>query len=351
MQAKVLIIDDDRIILRVAEELLKLSGYSTIAAEDGLSGIALAGSERPDVIICDIVMPGINGYEVFNALSRNSFTATIPFIFLTSKDNYLDQRKGMRMGASDYLTKPVNGLELLESIEARIRKQHAAKRETYPDNPAVPPPADPWAKLRTSGTATVCTYNRNEVLFSEGDLQKNIFLVNKGRIKTMKTNENGKRIITGFYRTNDLAGCIIQKSKPVYSDTAVAQEDTEVLKIAAESFYSMLGNHREIQAAAFTFMARDIQRKERLMMNIALNSARKRMQEVLLIASEYYSDSRDPNSANISMSREDLANLSGLSTESAIRILSSFRKEGLLSTDDKGQIIIHDTLLLKKQKH
>lgn len=352
MQEKVLIIDDDKIVLNVTEELLRLSGYSTVSAGDGFAGIALASSERPDVIICDIVMPGINGYEVFNALSRNAFTAAIPFIFLTSKDNYDDQRKGMRMGASDYLTKPVNGIDLLESIEARIRKQRAAKKRTRPDGILMPPPPDPWKPLRELSSASTITCSRNDILFYEGDVQKHIFLVNKGRIKTMKINENGKRVITGFYSNADIVGCIAREDQAVYCDTAIAHEDAEVTRVPAEGFYSLIESDRDMMAALLTLMSREVSRKEKLMMNIALHSARRRMREALLVAAEYYSDSKSAgNSVCLSLSREDLANLAGLSTESAIRILSSFRKDGLLDADEKGQLIIHDAALLKKQKN
>ncbi|HEY9651819.1 MAG TPA: EAL domain-containing protein, partial [Coleofasciculaceae cyanobacterium] len=120
---KILVIEDERSIRLNLLKLLTVEGFQAIAAENGTSGVAMAQVEQPDLIICDIMMPGIDGYEVLNRLQQNPTTSTIPFIFLTAKTERSEWRKGMKLGADDYLTKPFTRAELLDAITSRIQKQ------------------------------------------------------------------------------------------------------------------------------------------------------------------------------------------------------------------------------------
>ncbi|HEY9599292.1 MAG TPA: response regulator, partial [Cyanophyceae cyanobacterium] len=120
---KILVIEDERSIRLNLLKLLTVEGFQAIAAENGSSGVAMAQVEQPDLIICDIMMPGIDGYEVLKRLQQNPTTSTIPFIFLTAKTERSEWRKGMKLGADDYLTKPFTRAELLDAIASRIQKQ------------------------------------------------------------------------------------------------------------------------------------------------------------------------------------------------------------------------------------
>jgi len=118
---KILLIDDDLFVRETTAEMLKTRGFEVFVAEEGISGIDKARKISPDVIICDILMPGMNGFEVLNTLREDPETATIPFIFLTIKTESIDMRRGMRLGADDYLTKPVDMNELLAAIQTRLK--------------------------------------------------------------------------------------------------------------------------------------------------------------------------------------------------------------------------------------
>lgn len=118
---KILLIDDDLFVRETTAEMLKAKGFEVFIAEEGRSGIDKAREVLPDVIICDILMPGMNGFEVLNVLRDDPHTATIPFIFLTIKTESMDVRRGMRLGADDYLTKPVDMSELLATIQTRLK--------------------------------------------------------------------------------------------------------------------------------------------------------------------------------------------------------------------------------------
>src|SRR5688572_22508229 len=119
---KILLIEDNQDVRENTAEILQLSGYDVTTAENGKVGVEKASTSKPDLIICDIMMPVLDGYGVLHMLSRNNETANIPFIFLTAKAERVDFRKGMEMGADDYITKPFDDIELLNAIERRLKK-------------------------------------------------------------------------------------------------------------------------------------------------------------------------------------------------------------------------------------
>ena len=118
----VLLIEDDSALRESTAELLELSNYNVISAPNGRIGIEQAKKVNPDVVVCDIMMPEIDGYGVLEALSQNPVTSNIPFIFLSAKTEHKEIRKGMNLGADDYLTKPFEEEELVSAIESRIAK-------------------------------------------------------------------------------------------------------------------------------------------------------------------------------------------------------------------------------------
>lgn len=118
--AKILIIEDADSIRELITEILMNEGFQAIAASNGQQGLQLANTEFPDLIICDIMMPGLDGYGVLEQLRQNPKTVIIPFIFLTAKSGKKDLREGMQLGADDYLTKPFTEDELLNSVRSRL---------------------------------------------------------------------------------------------------------------------------------------------------------------------------------------------------------------------------------------
>ena len=124
----VLIIEDNEDIRESTAEILEFADYKVYTAENGKKGVELAQSHQPDIILCDIMMPELDGYGVLYMLNKNEQTASIPFIFITAKTERVDMRKGMEMGADDYLTKPFGDMELLNAIETRLQKREVAKK-------------------------------------------------------------------------------------------------------------------------------------------------------------------------------------------------------------------------------
>jgi two-component system, OmpR family, alkaline phosphatase synthesis response regulator PhoP len=120
---KILVIEDEDQILETLLELLKLEKFDVLSAANGLIGVQLAKAERPDLILCDVMMPELDGYGVLEQLRQDPKTAMIPFIFLTARAERLDLRRGMELGADDYLTKPFSQAELKKAIAARLQRQ------------------------------------------------------------------------------------------------------------------------------------------------------------------------------------------------------------------------------------
>jgi signal transduction histidine kinase len=130
---RILVIEDEEGIREEVAGILKFEGFSVLEAEDGAAGLALAQQHRPDLILSDIMMPKLDGYGVFLRLQDERPTAVIPFIFLTAKADKKDMRKGMGMGADDYLTKPFTRDELLQAVQSRISKRAVVEEEMSQD--------------------------------------------------------------------------------------------------------------------------------------------------------------------------------------------------------------------------
>ena len=175
-------------------------------------GVDLAFQHKPDLILCDIMMPELDGYGVLYLLSKNTETATIPFIFLTAKAERIDLRKGMEMGADDYLTKPFDDIELLSAIEIRLEKKR--RQEEYYSKSL-----QSLEKLSTgSGQGAAELKNiiagrkirqikKKQVLYYEGDHPQGLYLMIEGAVRTFKLAEDGRELMMGLLQSRRLSGC------------------------------------------------------------------------------------------------------------------------------------------------
>jgi DNA-binding NarL/FixJ family response regulator len=144
MMKKILVIEDEPEMRRNIATILRLEGFAPIMAENGRAGVEMAAKQKPDLILCDVMMPELDGYGVIKALHNEPATMNIPFIFLTAKGERTDVRGGMNLGADDYLTKPVDKTDLLHAIKTRLdRAQQLSRREFTANFDSV----DPLVKL------------------------------------------------------------------------------------------------------------------------------------------------------------------------------------------------------------
>lgn len=326
---KILLIEDNPEVRENTYEILSLANYDVVAAENGKTGVELAQKEKPDLIICDIMMPELDGYGVLHILSKNEQTAGIPFIFLTAKTEKTDIRKGMNLGADDYLTKPFDDTDLLNAIEARLRKNAMIHKQYEVSADGLEnfiKDARQILNLRDLGRdKKVKVFKKKSDVFSEGDLPLNVYFVKSGNIKTFKSNPDGKELIINLYTANDFFGFEPILENENYRESAVAMQDSELIVIPRYDFMLMIQSHPDVSKSFINLLCKKVAEREAQLLNLAFNSVRQRTAEALLKA-ETLKDSRSV----IAISRDDLAKMVGTASESVIRVLSDFKDEGLI---------------------
>lgn len=329
----ILIIEDNRDVRENTAEILELANYKILQAENGKIGVELAQQKKPDLIICDIMMPVLDGYGVIHLLNKSPVTAGIPFIFLTAKSERTDLRKGMEMGADDYITKPFSDIELLNAVESRLKKNEMLRTEFSKSVEGLNKFFDDVKKLEElknlSSQRRVKHFKKKELVFSEGNQPNYLYFLSKGKIKTFKAHEYGKEFITTLYKDGDFLGYTALLENQAYTDSAEALEDCEVVLIPKEDFFALIYNNMEVMKAFVKLLSDNILEKEKQLVNLAYSTVRKRVAEALVLLYERYSRESDQN-FSISLSREDLANIVGTATESLIRTLSDFKEEKLV---------------------
>lgn len=349
---KILIIEDNTDVRETTAEILELAKYQVITAGNGKAGVRIAQSELPDLIICDIMMPELDGYGVLHMLGKDPSTADIPFIFLTAKAEKADMRKGMNLGADDYLTKPFENTELLNTIEIRLRKseQHRTHAVNATDNPGdflKEMEGVQSLKDLSEGKEIRC-FKKKDTLYQEGSHPRGIFLITKGKVKVCNMNEDGKEYVTGLYKEGDLIGYTALIEDIPYTDSAIAIEDTEAVIIPKEEFFALLYSNRDVAAKFIRVLSDNVAEMQTRLLRLAYNSVRKRVAEALLILQKRYAS--EGENLNMPVAREDIAGMVGTSVETAVRTLSDFKDEGLIAI--KGShIAILQTEKLAKMKN
>jgi DNA-binding response OmpR family regulator len=343
---KILLIEDNPEVRENTSEILDLAGYAVVTAPNGKIGVDLAQKEQPDLIICDIMMPELDGYGVLHILNKKDDTAGIPFIFLTAKTEKTDIRKGMNLGADDYLTKPFDDTDLLNAIEARLQKA-AMQQKLYESTPEGLDNfiQDARKMLNLSDLCKdkkVKTLKKKAEIFSEGDSPLSIYFIKSGSVKAYKSHPDGKELITNIYNANDFFGFepILQGHE--YKESAVALQDSEIITIPKYDFMMLLQSHPDVSKSFISLLCKKVAEKENQLLNLAYNSVRQRTAEALLKVREL-KDQKE----NIQISRDDLAKIVGTASESVIRVLSDFKDEGLIEIEG-GKIKLTQPAKLEK---
>jgi CRP-like cAMP-binding protein/CheY-like chemotaxis protein len=346
MKKKILLIEDNPEVRENTGEILELAGYVVVSAPDGKVGVDLAQKEKPDLIICDIMMPVLDGYGVLHILNKNVETAGIPFIFLTAKTEKTDIRKGMNLGADDYLTKPFDDTDLLNAIEARFRKA-AMQQQLYETTGEGLDHFISDAK-KVLNLNDLCKdkkvrpVKKKAELFFEGDMPLSVYFIKSGSIKIFQSHPDGKELITNVYHTNDFFGFEPILEGNNYQQSAVAMVDSEIITIPKLDFLTLLQSHPDVSRGFVALLCKKVAEKEKQLLNLAYNSVRQRTAEALLKVHS----SKDGN-AIVNMSREDLAKMVGTAPESVIRVLSDFKEEQLIEVEG-GKIKIMQPARLEK---
>lgn len=342
----VLLIEDNEDIRENMAEIMELANYKVLTAPDGKQGIEMAVKHKPDVIVCDIMMPVLDGYGVIHMLQKNEETRNIPFIFLTAKAERAEIRKGMELGADDYITKPFNGTELLNAIESRIRKAEILKQDIQPNmdglNQIISSAGGKDLLKELAQDRTVSKYKKKHIIYSEGNHALRLFYIEKGKVKTYKTNDDGKELVVGLYNEGDFFGYIALLEGTTYKETAEAIEECEIASIPKEEFDQLVNSNREVMQKFIQLLAKNVTEKEQQLLSIAYNSLRKKVADALITLNRKYKG--DNENFVIDISRENLATIAGTAKESLIRTLSDFKDEKLID------IVSGDIVILNERK-
>ena len=332
-------------------EILELSNYEVLTASNGKEGIEKAKSVLPHLIICDIMMPELDGYGVLRVLGKLPETAGIPFIFLTAKSEKEDFRKGMSMGADDYLTKPFDDVELLDIVELRLRKNQIARKEYANDVDGLTDFLNDAKAVNElshlSADRTIRKFKKKEIIFYEGNLPHGLFFVNSGKAKTYKTNEDGKEYITGLFKEGDFIGYIDLLQNTNYTESAMAMEESEICLIPKQDFYKLLNSNRDVSIRFIKMISNNLIEMEERILKLAYNSVRKRVAEALVMLEDKFKEKNAGDEFNMNIPREDLANIVGTAPESVIRTLSDFKDEKLIEIKGSNIKIINSNGLRK----
>jgi CRP-like cAMP-binding protein/CheY-like chemotaxis protein len=336
---RILIIEDNLEVRENLEEILELSGYEVLLAEDGTVGVEAAQKHTPDLILCDVMMPKLDGFGVLNILGKRPETAAIPFVFLTAKTERVDFRRGMNLGADDYITKPFFKDELLAVIETRLKKSEQLKKQfdrTEQGITAFINAARGYEELKKlSDNRKIKHFKKRDLLYEEGDFPRYLYFVKSGKIKVFKTNEHGKEYIIDIFTEGDFIGYVDLIKESTYDDSAASLEDAEVSLIPKEDFTALLHANRDVSSQLIKMLANNIADKEEQLLQLAYNSVRKRVADAVLLLSE--KEGKD----EISVLRDDLARIVGTAKESVIRMLTEFKQDGYIDITD-GSITIRD---------
>ena len=341
----ILLIEDDAVLRENTAELLEISNYKVLTASNGKSGILIAKKYMPDIIICDIIMPELNGYDVLKHLSKNNKTMYIPFVFLSAKTEHKDVRKGMDMGADDYITKPFDEDELLNAIESRLVK--AAILKDYKNSPELAE-----GELKTledlknffdDNGETYC-FNMGDEIYTEGQNSNTIYLIRKGAVKCHKLDELGKELITTLYKEDELFGYTSFTQNIPYQETATALKDTELIGVSKQDLYPILENNHKLTLELVELLNKNlIDIKEHLLQMAYGSVIRKSAAAILKFAEKLNKKPEDP----INISRSDLANVAGIATETFIRTMTDFKKKGIIEMEGRNIKIVN----VNKLKH
>jgi len=331
MTTKILIIEDNQDIRENTAELLELSGYAVDTASDGIEGVRMAKIGKPNLVICDIMMPHLDGFGVLQVFANQPELATIPFIFLTAKTDRADMRKGMEMGADDYLTKPFQEVELLRAIESRLKKQQTnyAATDSRDDLVVAQQAIDFLDFEKFPNDKKQQQLAKKQLVYNEGDMPTRLFYLVKGKVKTYHTNREGKYFITSFVKPGEFFGFVDLLENQAFRESAEALEDATVLSIYAKDFMEKMKENIHVEIYFRKALTSYLLKNESILFSMAYQSLRKRVAQALVELVNTYGNNQE-GPVVMKLSREDLASRVGTATESVIRTLSDFKKEGLI---------------------
>ena len=342
MEKKILVIEDNEDVRDNLKELLELSGYKVESAIDGKQGIIRATQFMPDLILCDVMMPELDGFGVLRIMSAKPELMRIPFIFLTAKTDRADVRKGMNLGADDYIVKPFDDVELLEAIETRLKKVEQLKGDFEFDNDSLLSENIDVSKqlfLDSFESRASKHFRKKEIIYEQGETLDFLYYIRKGKVKLIKTNNEGKDFVLDILIEGAFFGHMDLVEDGISTETTIAMEPSQILQIPKNAFQEVLCHNRVISTSFIKYLASNMKEREEKLLHLAYDSVRRRVATALLVL---HKKSQSQGKKNIIIFREDLAGYVGTAKETVIRTLSDFKEDGYIAILEKGIIEVID---------
>ncbi len=352
MSYKILLIEDNAEMAENISSILQLAKYDVTYAPNGKIGVDLAQHNRPDLILCDVMMPELDGYGVLHILNNDPDTASIPFIFLTAKADKSDFRTGMNLGADDYITKPFDGVDLLKVVEMRLKKNELLKT-AFSNNPQdVSAFFNKTRELKDfqklSENRPTRSFRKKDLIFMEGQTPNDLYFIEKGQVKTYKVNYDGKELITGIHREGDFLGFVPLLEDKAYNENAEVMEDARVTIIPKTDFITLIYSSKDVARKFIKMLSNNLDEMENRLLDIAYQSVRQRVAGALLKMHEKFASiTKD---GIITIARKDISSIVGTPTESLNRTLADFKDEGLIEISGDGLKLVNK-LKLEKLVH
>jgi DNA-binding response OmpR family regulator len=337
---KILLIEDDVVLRENTSELLELSNYQVISAPNGKIGVELAKEIVPDLIVCDIMMPELDGYGVLEALTQSENTKHIPFIFLSAKTERKDVRKGMDLGADDYITKPFSEDELISAIESRlakasilkdIREKILTKEETKEEETEEIRSLNDLKNYFDDHGETF-QFSKEAIIYKEGNNSNYVYLIISGLIKCHKLDEQGKELTTALCKEDDLFGYTSFTQNLAYQESATAIKETVLVGLSKKALINVLNKNHRVTLELIELLTEDLAGVKNQLLQMAYSSVSKKTAQTILKFAEKL-DHKPEN--KIKISRNDLASVAGIATETLIRTMSNFKKQGLIEIEGR----------------
>jgi CheY-like chemotaxis protein len=336
---KILLIEDDVVLRENTSELLELFNYQVVSAPNGKIGVEVAKEVLPDIIVCDIMMPELDGYGVLQALTQNASTPHIPFIFLSAKTERKDVRRGMDLGADDYITKPFSEDELISAIESRLAKASILKdiREKNQTKEGLKEEVGELRSLNDlknyfEDNGKSFRFSKESFIYKEGNNSNYIYLISSGLIKCHKLDEQGKQLTTALYKEDDLFGYTSFTQNLAYQESATAIQESELVGLSKKALANVLNKNHKVTLELIALLTKDLAVVKDQLLQMAYSSVSKKTANTILKFAEKLNQKPEDQ---IKISRSDLASVAGIATETLIRTMSSFKKQGLIEIEGR----------------
>ena len=339
---QLLLVEDNKSRRKNILTTLEMAQYKIDTATSIQGCIKKALTSKPQLIICNADLHNKNGHTIESFIDKYPLLRNTPLLFFSDGPGKRTESVRLNDAVIRFVDHPFTSTSLLKAVEEVL----TARAVNMPGKENIEPITAKMTLAEFANNREIQHVKKKHAIYMEGNHPLRLFYIQRGKVKTIKTNNEGKELTIGLYNEGEFLGYPALLEGTNYKDTAVAMEDCELSIIPKEEFGELMQTNRQAAGEFTRLLARDFSEKEEQLVGIAYNSLRKRVADALMtLQQKFFKASKTPFSMHIS--REDLANLAGTATESLIRTLSDFKNEKLIEIK-KGNIIIRDAGRLQR---